>query len=480
MLSIYLRSIGLCRAGAFVCVALLPACGGGGSSGSAPPPATRYTVGGMVTGLNTGPLVLLDNGADALTVSSSGAFTFKTSLSSALGSAPDNWHATKWSELHDLSMGTGTIATANVTNVSIACTATATYTIGGKVSGLGSGLSVALLDNGGDAFTATASRSIRFQDSAGQRCELRRHDWLPATGRDLHHKYRSGSISSANVTSIAIACAATTSSSSPDLGKWSNGRMLYLSTEPWGSLDGRTCRAHASIRPLGRMPPAICGYSAETPSQRASTTLGNMIPCRHVDLGRRREHGRAHWNLRDQGHSIHNVPGGRAFGASWIDAAGNLWLFGGQGEDSTGTFGYLNDQQAAPRPTARPVSGSTVVNSGVYGTNGTPAVGNVPGARDFSVSWIDASGNLWLFGGIGHDSTGNRATGLQRFEFSPVPRLRRGSAVRSWWTPRSLRNKVRKSATPRRTQQRHLVDRRRRQPLALWRVWTEQRNGRVL
>ena len=27
----------------------------------------------------------------------------------------------------------------------------------------------------------------------------------------------------------------------------------------------------------------------------------------------------------------------------WIDAAGNLWLFGGQGLCSSGTVGYLND-----------------------------------------------------------------------------------------------------------------------------------------
>jgi N-acetylneuraminic acid mutarotase len=29
--------------------------------------------------------------------------------------------------------------------------------------------------------------------------------------------------------------------------------------------------------------------------------------------------------------------------SSWIDASGNLWLFGGNGYDSTGNFGYLND-----------------------------------------------------------------------------------------------------------------------------------------
>jgi len=31
----------------------------------------------------------------------------------------------------------------------------------------------------------------------------------------------------------------------------------------------------------------------------------------------------------------------------------------------------------------------------------------VPGARNSISSWIDSSGNLWLFGGYGYDSTGN-------------------------------------------------------------------------
>ena len=41
---------------------------------------------------------------------------------------------------------------------------------------------------------------------------------------------------------------------------------------------------------------------------------------------------------------------------------------------------------------------------GIYGTLGTPAAGNVPGGRLNAVTWIDAQGNLWLFGGYGMDS----------------------------------------------------------------------------
>lgn len=38
---------------------------------------------------------------------------------------------------------------------------------------------------------------------------------------------------------------------------------------------------------------------------------------------------------------------------------------------------------------------------GSYGTLGTSAAGNQPGVRQNMASWIDTSGNLWLFGGGG-------------------------------------------------------------------------------
>jgi N-acetylneuraminic acid mutarotase len=38
-----------------------------------------------------------------------------------------------------------------------------------------------------------------------------------------------------------------------------------------------------------------------------------------------------------------NIPGGRAYSATWLDSSDNLWLFGGGGFDSEGNYGYLND-----------------------------------------------------------------------------------------------------------------------------------------
>ncbi len=103
-----------------------------------------------------------------------------------------------------------------------------------------------------------------------------------------------------------------------------------------------------------------------------------------------------------------NMPGARRWAVSWIDAGGNFWLFGGQGNDSAGNWGHLNDLWKFDGTNWTWVSGSNVAyQAGTYGTKGTAASGNVPGARDFAVSWTDAGGNFWLFGGNGLDSAGN-------------------------------------------------------------------------
>ncbi len=103
-----------------------------------------------------------------------------------------------------------------------------------------------------------------------------------------------------------------------------------------------------------------------------------------------------------------NVPGARANAASWSDESGNLWLFGGWGRDSEGSFGPLNDLWRFDGSAWTWASGSLTRNAeGVYGTRGGAAPQNVPGAREGASSLSDESGNLWLFGGDGRDSEGN-------------------------------------------------------------------------
>ncbi len=63
---------------------------------------------------------------------------------------------------------------------------------------------------------------------------------------------------------------------------------------------------------------------------------------------------------------------------------------------------------------------STTNQSGVYGTLGTPAVGNVPGSRWYASSWIDNDGNFWVFGGDGYDALGQENDLNDFWEFNPV------------------------------------------------------------
>jgi N-acetylneuraminic acid mutarotase len=105
-----------------------------------------------------------------------------------------------------------------------------------------------------------------------------------------------------------------------------------------------------------------------------------------------------------------NIPGGRFSAASWIDSSGNFWLFGGSGYDSSGTNGDLSDLWEYSARQWAWVNGSKVIGqAGVYGTQGTAAASNIPGARNGGFSWVDGSGNLWLFGGVGYDSTGKNS-----------------------------------------------------------------------
>ena len=100
--------------------------------------------------------------------------------------------------------------------------------------------------------------------------------------------------------------------------------------------------------------------------------------------------------------SASNIPGGRYASVSWLDISGNLWLFGGQGINEAGTLGNLNDLWKWDGTNWTWVSGSKIVNaSAVYGTQGISAPQNIPSARSLHVSWIDKSGNFWLFGGSG-------------------------------------------------------------------------------
>ena len=106
-----------------------------------------------------------------------------------------------------------------------------------------------------------------------------------------------------------------------------------------------------------------------------------------------------------------NIPGSRWAAATVTDATNNVWLFGGQGYDTAGNVGLLNDlweyNLTSKQWTWIGPSPSNAFNQkGSYGTLGTGSATTAPGGRENAVLWADASGNIWLFGGFGLDSAG--------------------------------------------------------------------------
>lgn len=107
--------------------------------------------------------------------------------------------------------------------------------------------------------------------------------------------------------------------------------------------------------------------------------------------------------------SASNTPGARNGSATWVDNAGNFWMFGGNGFASVAGSGNLNDLWKFNPVTLEWtwISGSNLVNqNGSWGTKGVPSATNTPSARAQAASWVDSNGDLWLFGGDGKGAPG--------------------------------------------------------------------------
>ena len=120
--------------------------------------------------------------------------------------------------------------------------------------------------------------------------------------------------------------------------------------------------------------------------------------------------------------AIGNVPTGLFDGVAWMDASGNFWIFGGDGKDFSDNSGYLNDLWKYNLATGQWtwVSGTRQASApGSYGTLGTTAASNLPGANISATAWTDASGDLWFFGGFGPDAAGNLGLLNDLWKYSP-------------------------------------------------------------
>lgn len=126
-----------------------------------------------------------------------------------------------------------------------------------------------------------------------------------------------------------------------------------------------------------------------------------------------------------------NIPGSRSDPASWTDNRGNLWLFGGLGEDANGSYGFLNDLWEFS-PLANEwtwVTGSNTKESdGACSTLGTPTTGDSPGSLSGAATWVDKNGDFWLYGGL------NGVSGPMAFVHLVTDALWRFNASSTEWT----------------------------------------------
>ena len=179
--------------------------GGGGSAGTSPP--ASYAIGGSVSGLaSSKSLTLLDNGGDALSITSNGTFSFGIALGSGstyavtVGAQPSGQTCT-------VAQGTGTVGGQAITNVAVTCTDT-THTIGGAIAGLGdeSGL---VLVNGSDTYAVPAGATTFTMPTAvaeGSTYDVTVQAHPPALTCSISGG--AGTMSNANVTDISISCTA--------------------------------------------------------------------------------------------------------------------------------------------------------------------------------------------------------------------------------------------------------------------------------
>lgn len=166
-----------------------------------------YTIGGSVSSLAGSGLVLQNNLGNDLVITGNGDFTFSNALADGndfavtVKTQPGNPN-----QICSVSNGSGTLAGANITDVSVTCT-TETYTIGGNISGLaGSGL--VLQNNLSNDLVITGNGDFTFSnaltDGSDFAVTVKTQPTDPSQICSLSSG--SGTLTGADVTNVSITC----------------------------------------------------------------------------------------------------------------------------------------------------------------------------------------------------------------------------------------------------------------------------------
>jgi hypothetical protein len=170
-----------------------------------------FTVGGRVTGLAGTGLVLQNNGADNLSISADGDFTFNTPIASGQTYNVSVLNSpTSPAQVCTVTNPSGSVTTSNVTSVAVSCVRTE-FTIGGTVTGLqGSGL--VLQNNGGNDLAIAANGAFTFTGSVptGTAYSVAVAGQPSSPTQECVISNGAGAVNGTDVSNIAVVC--TTSS----------------------------------------------------------------------------------------------------------------------------------------------------------------------------------------------------------------------------------------------------------------------------
>lgn len=162
-----------------------------------------YAIGGRVSGL-TGALVL-QNGADTLSVSADGTFSLPTRVPFG-GSYSVTVLAQPSGQSCAVANNAGVRVESAVLDLLVTCS-TNTYTVGGSVSGLRAGQHVSLANNGGDPITLAANGTFVFQTPVPFGANYTVSVTTQPVGQTCSVARFAGSAISHTVTDVAVTCA---------------------------------------------------------------------------------------------------------------------------------------------------------------------------------------------------------------------------------------------------------------------------------
>lgn len=237
-------------------------------------PAT-HRLGGTVSGLAGSGLKLQSTAGGALTLSGNGAFAFPVAVEegTAFSVTVAQQPTAPW-QTCAVAGGSGTVGGADVASVVVTC-ATNPYAIGGSVSGLATGASLLLRNNGTDELTLNADGSFTFPrllsglpygvavatNPVGQTCTV-------ANG--------TGFVGGADVTDVAVTCTTDAYAVGGTVaGLVGTGLVLHANVGPGEDLSvaaGATSFSFTQEAPVGAAVTVTVEVQPSSPAETCTVT----------------------------------------------------------------------------------------------------------------------------------------------------------------------------------------------------------------